>query len=63
MRPPITAMAMGRRTSLPGPSASADGTAAIMVASDVIRMGRSRTGPAASIASFAPRPLPRCCTA
>ncbi len=53
----MTAMPMGRRISAPEPRPSAGGMAAIMVAVAVIRMGRSRMGPAFSMASLAPYPF------
>ena len=57
--PPMIATAIGPRVSAPGPSASAGGIAAIMVARVVMRMGRSRTGPAFSIDSVAVSPRSR----
>ena len=44
-RPPITAIAIGVRISEPGRGRAPAGTAAIIVATEVIRIGRSRTGP------------------
>ena len=56
--------AIGARVSDPGPSPSAAGTADIIVATDVIKMGRSRTGPACSIAARASSfKASRCCVA
>ena len=43
VRPPIMAWAMGAYCSAPVPSLSAIGIMPMMVASDVIRMGRRRT--------------------
>ena len=51
MTPPMTVMAMGTRLSAPGPSASAGGMAAASVASEVMRIGRRRIGPAERMAS------------
>jgi hypothetical protein len=42
--PPMTAIAIGARTSAPGPSARAGGIAAAIVEIDVIRIGRSLVG-------------------
>jgi len=53
---PITVIAIGMRLSAPGPRASAGGTAAASVASEVIKIGRSLTGPAKRIASRTEKP-------
>ena len=49
----MTAMDIGTRTSAPGPSASAGGMAATIVAMEVIRIGRKRIGQASRMASWA----------
>ncbi len=56
-RPPITAIAMGERVSEPWLSASAVGSMPPTMAHVVIRIGRSRVGPASRSASC--RLLPR----
>ena len=50
---------MGVRISEPGPKPSAGGNAAMKVATDVMRMGRRRTGPARSMAARASSPRSR----
>ena len=57
--PPTSANAIGRCSSAPGPMASAGGMAPAMVAIEVIRMGRSRTGQALRIASCRSTPVSR----
>ena len=47
------------RVSAPGPQPIAAGTAPATVATDVIRIGRSRTGHAVSTASVTPSPRAR----
>jgi hypothetical protein len=49
--PPIIDTAIGIRLSAPGPSASAAGIAPAIVATEVIRIGRKRTGHASNKAS------------
>ena len=50
MTPPITAMAMGARNSLPSPREMAVGSMPRIMAALVIKMGRSRSGPASRMA-------------
>ena len=59
MRPPITTMAIGERISLARPICSATGVIANTVEIVVIRMGRRRTGPAASRAAADTFVLPK----
>src|SRR5712692_5769156 len=63
MTPPMTAMAMGERNSLPVPVPIAVGTMPIAIAKLVMRMGRSRRGPALSSASSTGSPSRMCCSA
>ena len=58
--PPITAWPIGARCSEPSVSANASGTMPKIIASVVIRIGRSRTRAACSSASV--RSMPGCCT-
>ena len=51
--PNIIVIAIERVNSAPSPVASADGTAAAIVANDVIRIGLKRVGPASIIESKA----------
>ena len=57
--PPITTMAMGFKTSEPGPQAIAGATAAAIVAKEVIKIGRKRTLPDSRIASVTDFPSAR----
>ncbi|MNL45808.1 hypothetical protein D3C87_1684840 [compost metagenome] len=52
--PPIIVMAMGLKVSEPAPVARAEGTAAEIVANEVMMMGRKRIGQASFKASLAP---------
>ena len=54
--PPMVAIEMGERNSLPSPVPAADGIMPRIMAMVVIRIGRNRTGPALRIASFTLRP-------
>ena len=56
VRPPMIAWAMGAYCSAPVPSFMAIGIIPMMVASEVIRMGRSRTRQAVITASATGRP-------
>ena len=59
-RPPIVAIEIGARNSPPSPRPKADGTIPRIIASVVITIGRSRTGPAFRRASITDRPSSRC---
>ena len=59
MSPATTVMAMGVRISDPSPRPSAMGRSPRTVVAVVIRIGRSRTEPACTIASVLDRPLAR----
>jgi hypothetical protein len=52
INPPIVAMEIGDRNSLPSPVPIAEGIMPRIIAMVVIRIGRRRTGPALRIASF-----------
>ena len=52
IRPPMVAIEIGARKSLPSPRPMADGSMPRIMAMVVIRMGRRRIGPAFSTASF-----------
>ena len=54
--PPMTAKDMGCRNSEPSLNAKAMGRELIMVEAAVIMIGRSRSGPASSMASTGPSP-------
>ena len=56
VRPPIMARAMGVYCSAPVPNRSAMGIMPMIVASEVIRMGRSRTRHAVTTASMGDNP-------
>ena len=56
VRPPMMARAIGVYCSPPVPSFMAIGVMPMMVASDVIRMGRRRTRQAVTTASVTARP-------
>ena len=53
MTPPMIATAIGIVVSVPGPTASASGSAPATVATEVMMIGRSRTGQALSSAERA----------
>ena len=57
--PPTMARAIGRWSSAPGPIARAGGSAPAMVAIEVMRIGRSRTGQACRSASRRDSPRSR----
>ena len=57
--PPITVIAIGARSSAPSPMPIAIGTRPRMVVSFVIRIGRRRARPAATIASTLSSPRSR----
>ena len=57
--PPMTDIAIGIRLSAPGPIANAGGIAPAIVASDVIKIGRSRMGQASVSAASTPNPFSR----
>ena len=57
--PPMIAIAIGILVSPPGPMDRAGGMAAAIVEIEVIRIGRSLTGQAFRIASFASIPFAR----
>jgi len=59
MTPPMTAVDMGARNSDPSPRESAVGSMPSTIAAEVIRMGRSRVGPASSSASTIDLPRAR----
>ena len=63
MTPPMTAMAIGERNSLPVPVPNAVGTMPMAIAALVMRMGRSRRGPALSSASSTLSPSRMFCSA
>ena len=55
----MTAIPIGERVSDPSPTPKATGSIPKTIAKVVIRIGRSRTGPAWRIASRRGTPLPR----
>ena len=59
MTPPMTATAIGARNSLPSPRESAVGSMPRIIAALVIRIGRSRSGPASRIAWSGDSPCSR----
>ncbi len=61
--PPATAVPTEWRASCPAPEAKTSGSTPRMNASDVIRMGRSRSREASIAASMTESPLCRSCSA
>ncbi len=55
----MVAIEIGARNSAPSPVAAAEGHMPKIMASVVMRIGRSRTGPALRMASFTERPSSR----